>query len=120
MDETVGRRVCELIAGLIATDDYLHPDELAFMLRTFRAFGVATGERDEAVCPTVNAAEAAKAMASLPASVREETLDLLVASAVADGEVVEAERTYLAAVARVAGLAPDELERRLAAALASR
>ncbi len=120
MDELTRRRVCELIAGLIATDDNLHPEELQFMLKTFHAFGVASGEEDEAICPTVSAAEAAKAMTDLPPEVREEAVDLLVASAAADGVIADEERTYLSAVAKAAGLSNDDVQRRLDEALKKR
>lgn len=117
MDELTRRRVCELIAGLIATDENLHPEELRFMLKTFKAFGVASGEEDEAICPTVGAQEAAKAMTALPPEVREETIGLLIESAVADGVIADEERAYLSAVARAAGIAHDDVQGRLDEAL---
>jgi len=120
MDELTRRRVCELIAGVIATDDNLHPEELHFMLKTFKAFGIATGEDDEAICPAVSAQEAANAMSSLPPDVREEAVELLVASAAADGVIADEERTYLSAVAKAAGLTHDDVQRRLDEAVAKR
>ncbi|MBW2456867.1 MAG: hypothetical protein JRI68_20295, partial [Deltaproteobacteria bacterium] len=48
MDEITKRRVCELVAGIIATDKQLHPAELKFLLRTFDVFGIGTGLDDEA------------------------------------------------------------------------
>ncbi len=105
--------------GIIATDRELHPDELTFMLRTFKSFGIATGEDDEAIMPTTRSHEAAKAMGALPEDVRHEAMELLLESAVADGKVVEAERDYLHAVARAAGIAVGEIERRIDAKLAA-
>src|SRR5690606_8933259 len=120
MDERTRRRVCELVAGLIATDDHLDPSELQYMLKIFRAFGVASGGKDEVVSPATTAIEAAKAMGELPADVREEALGLLIESAVADGQVVAAERAYLQAVAQAAGVDDEILETLIAEALAAR
>src|SRR5690606_7721180 len=114
MDERTRRRVCELIAGIIATDDHLDSAELTYMLKIFHAFGIASGGRDEVVSPTTTAREAARAMAELPAEVREEALGLLIESAAADGEVVPAERAYLQAVARAAGVDDVRLEAQIA------
>jgi uncharacterized tellurite resistance protein B-like protein len=117
MDAVTRRRVCELIAGIIATDGELHPDELLFMVQTFAAFEVATGEDDEAVCPTTTSMEAAKLMGELPEDARAEALSLLMDSAVADGKVVPAEREYLLAVGRAAGVSRDDIDDKIAEAL---
>lgn len=119
MDERTRRRVCELVMGIIATDRELHPNELTFMLKTFKAFGVATGKDDEAITPTTRSFEAAKAMSELPEAVREETLELLLDSAVVDGKVVQAERVYLRAVGKAAGLSEAEVDDRIEQKLAA-
>lgn len=110
MDRPTARRVCELVAGIIATDRELHPAELRFLLRTFETFGIASGNDDEAVCPTVTTIEAARVMSELPMDVRKETLDLLIKTAVVDGKVVPAERAYLSAVARAAQVSEDRID----------
>jgi hypothetical protein len=117
VDPKTGRKVCELIAGIIATDKELHPSELQFMLRTFAAFGVARGDEDEALCPTVTAVEAERQMGELPEDVQQEALRLLVSSAVVDGKVTPAERDWLVAVARAAGVSGEAVDERIAAAL---
>jgi uncharacterized tellurite resistance protein B-like protein len=114
MDRPTARRVCELVAGIIATDRELHPAELRFMLKTFEAFGIANGKEDEAICPAVTSVEAAKAISDLPREVRAETMDLLIRSAAIDGKVVPAERKYLAAVARAVDVSEDSIEERIA------
>jgi uncharacterized tellurite resistance protein B-like protein len=119
MDESTGRRVCELVMGIIATDQELHPTELKFMLKTFKTFGVATGDEDEALSPTTRAFEAAKAMSLLPEDVREEAIELLLDSAAVDGKVVKAERTFLHAVAKAAGIEQDVIDSRIEAKLAA-
>lgn len=120
MDERTRRRVCELIAGLIATDDHLDPAELQYMLKVFRAFGIASGNQDEVVTPATTPAEAAAAMAELPAEVREEALGMLIETAVVDGAVVDAERAYLRTVGRAAGVDDAVIDTLIAEALAAR
>jgi uncharacterized tellurite resistance protein B-like protein len=117
MDAVTGRRICELVMGIIATDRELHPSELTFMLKTFEAFGVAQSGDDEAVTPTTRALEAARAMGQLPKEVREEAVELLIDSAVVDGKVVPEERKYLHAVAKAAGVPRDEMDSRIEAKL---
>lgn len=120
MDHTTGRRICELIAGIIATDGHLHPAELDFMLKTFAAFGVTTTQDDVALSPAVTEEAALRAFGQLPESVRDEALQLLIQSAAADGEISSEERAYLDAICGAAGLPAEELEGRLAQALARR
>ena len=48
MDFVTRRKVCELVAGIIATDQELHPSELTFMLKTFETFGVGSSDDDDA------------------------------------------------------------------------
>jgi uncharacterized tellurite resistance protein B-like protein len=117
MDAQTRRHICELVAGIIATDKELHPAELEFLLKTFATFGIAKGNEDEAICPAVSRVEAAKAMAELPPGVRREAMGLLVQSAVVDGKVVPAEREYLVAVSRAADFSEDELDALLTDAL---
>lgn len=117
MDDVTRRRVCELIAGIVATDMELHPAELEFMLRTFQAFGIASGDEDEAICPTVTPIEAAKMMSDLPPEVRLEAIELLLKGAVIDGKVTPQERDWLLGVGRAAGLSRDEVDDRIAEAL---
>ena len=117
MDSVTRRKVCELVAGIIATDQELHPSELTFMLKTFKTFGVGSGDEDEALTPMVSRMEAAKAMAELPVDIRKQTLELLIDSAVIDGKVVPAERDFLRAVAEAADLPDDDIDESLASRL---
>ena len=57
-------------------------------------------------------------MSELPVEVRDDAINLLIESALADGVVVDAERDYLAAVARAAGISNEVIEKRIAARLA--
>ena len=119
MDPVTSRRVCELVMGIIATDQELHPTELQFMLKIFKAFGVASGAEDEAISPTTRSFEAEKAMKALPADVRQEAIELLLDSAVVDGKVVEAERQFLYAVGRAAGISQEVIDSRIETKLAA-
>ncbi|MFP6686186.1 MAG: TerB family tellurite resistance protein [Polyangiaceae bacterium] len=117
MDVGTRRRVCELVVGLIATDDELHPSEFRFMVKVFASFGVSQTDEEEVIAPTVRAFEAAKAMRELPEEVHDEAIELLVAAAAADGKIVEAERVFLRAVAGAIDLSTEALDERLAKAL---
>ena len=114
MDWNTRRHICELVAGIIASDRELHPAELKFMLKTFNTFGIASGNETEAVCPSVSTVEAVRAMRLLPEEVRHEAMDLLIASAVSDGKVTPAERQWLIAVARAADVPETTIEEALA------
>ncbi len=111
------RRVCELVLGLIATDDELHPSEFRFMVKVFASFGVSQTDEEEVIAPTVRAFEAAKAMRELPEEVHDETIELLVAAAAADGKIDEAEREFLRAVAGAIDLSTEAIDERLDKAL---
>ncbi len=111
------RRVCELVLGLIATDDELHPSEFRFMVKVFASFGVSQTDEEEVIAPTVRAFEAANAMRELPEEVHDETIELLVAAAAADGKIDEAEREFLRAVAGAIDLSTEAIDERLDKAL---
>ncbi len=117
MDDTTKRKVCELVAGIIATDKQLHPAELKFLLRTFDTFGIGASGNDEAICPAVTPPEAARAMSDLPPEVRDEAMELLINTAVVDGKVVPEEDAFLAAVARAAKIPVEQVQQRTAEAL---
>ena len=118
VDERQSREVVDLVAGLIATDDEFHPDELKFLAKVFERFGVAGTGDTLVVSPMRHSVQGAKAMRDLPPDVQAEALELLIESAVADGKIVAAERNYLLAVAGAAGISDEELDQRLEARLA--
>ena len=86
------------------------------MVKTFAAFDIAATD-DAAVCPTTDKGEAAVLMGQLPEDVRQEAMDLLVSSAVADGKVVPSERDWLLAVGGAAGMSDDAVDELIADAL---
>ena len=111
------KRVCELVAGIIATDGEILASELAFMVRVFENFGIASGDDDEAVSATTSSTQAAEELSKMPPGLRTEIVHLLVASAVSDGKVVPAEHTYLHAVAKAAEISTDDVDELVAEAL---
>lgn len=112
MDADLARQVCRLIAGIVITDDDLAPEEEAFIDKLIARFGLAAEDRD-ALFPIVEASEAVAAIKEFPEPVQKETLELLIAAAVADGKVVGEERVFLAAVSQALGVSATELAKRV-------
>lgn len=117
MDIELRHTVCRLIAGLVVSDDDLAPEEDAFLDRLLARFEIA--ER-ETIFPIVDRSEAAEKVRELPDDVQEEALALLIEAAIADGKVVDEERSYLHAVGKVIDLSEAAVEERIAKALAAR
>lgn len=113
MDEQTGRRVCELVAGVLCADDEMSPDERVFLKRVLERCGV---ETDTALMPTYGEDVAAE-LARLPDVIRSEMLDLIVAAAVADGKVVPSERAIIDVVAAELGITDDDVTERIRYAL---
>ena len=113
MDANLRQRICQLIAGIVITDEELDPREDAFVDRMLERFGLDKSERD-VIFPLVDGEEAAATMRGLPREVQDEAFDLLVQAAVADGKVVPEEREYLGAIGMAIGMAEAEVERRIA------
>jgi uncharacterized tellurite resistance protein B-like protein len=112
MDQELCRKVCQLVAGIVVTDEDLDPKEEAFVERMLQRFGLDATERD-VIFPLVDADEAAEQMKGLPRESQEEAMGLLIEAAAADGKVVPEELEYLQTVGRVLGLTDAELNRRL-------
>lgn len=118
MEQDTARKVCQLIAGIVIADDDLDPAEDAFIDRMLSRFGLTEADRD-ALFPIADANDAREAMKALDESLREETLQLLIEAASADGQVVDEEREYLNAVAEAMDAAPTDLDARIAKQLAA-
>lgn len=116
MNDEQSRQVCQLIAGIVVSDDDLDPKEEAFVDRLLARFDIPDSER-EVIFPIIDSDEARDSMKSLPADVQEEAFALLIEAAAADGSIVPEELTYLEAVAEVVGVTKDALSDRLAEAL---
>ena len=116
MDANQARKVCQLVAGIVVTDEDLDPTEEAFVGRMLKKFGMDDSERD-VIFPLVDGEEAAAAMRDLPADTQQEAFALLIEAAAADGKVVAEEREYLAKVAEAIGIESADVDKRLQAAL---
>lgn len=117
MDETVRRKVCRLIAGIVVSDEDLSPQEDEFVDRMLDRFGIPRAER-EVIFPIIDASEAVQAMKELDEGLRTEAFGLLVEAAAIDGSIAPEELGYLETVAEVAGVSRDALSDRLAEAMA--
>lgn len=113
MDEESGRRVCELIAGVLCSDGKMSPDELTFLKRVMERCGI---ETDTALMPSYRA-DVLSELAQLPEKLRKEMLDLMIAAAVADGKVVPSERELIDLVAKEMGVDADDVNDRIRYAL---
>lgn len=113
MHKDVAHRVCELIAGVIATDGEIHPAESAFLGKLLIALRAGIEPVTE-LEPTLKGPAAAAALQELPEDVRHEAFELLLAAAIVDGKVVPAEQTFLQDVATAMGIGAAELEERIA------
>ena len=114
IDQATSRQICALIAGVLHSDDELHPDETSFFGRVLERFGLPP---DAPIAPTTDHAEVVQMLGQLPDEAKMETLDLLVIAAAADGRVVPAERLFLGVVADELGIAQDLLDDKLFEAL---
>lgn len=113
MDKEVARKVCELVAGILAADGEMHPAEGELMGRVLKAFGDPF-DFGQHVQPLLHGSDAARAMSELPKEVRSEVLELMIEAAIVDGKVLPAEQEYLAIVAVAMGVEPAELDERIA------
>lgn len=118
MDDSTGRKICQLVAGIIITDDILHDKEEAFLDRVLARFGIKDGSRD-VIFPLVDKDEAVTEIRGLPKQAQDDAFGLLVEAACVDGEVVPEEREYLTAIAGALAISTDDLEKRIASQLKS-
>lgn len=116
MEESVRRKVCRLIAGIVVSDEDLSPHEDAFVDRMLERFGIPLSDR-EVIFPIIDASEAAAAMKELGPTVAQEAFGLLVEAAAVDGSIAPEELGYLETVADAVGVSRDDLGDRLSTAL---
>ena len=112
MDESQRRRVCQLVAGMVISDDVLEPQEEAFLDRVIEQFGLADLGRD-AIFPLVSHDEAAAAARELGPELGEEAFALLLDAAKADNEVNKDELEYLRVVAEALGVSEEDTKKQL-------
>lgn len=116
MDYLLRRRICRLVAGLVMADDDVDPREESFLERLLADFGIPE-EEHEGLSPIVDPLLAAAEVALLPEAVKDQAMHLLLDAACADGRVMQAEREYLATVARVLGIDRKDTDRMIAVRL---
>jgi len=116
MDERMSRKLCQVIAGIVVSDDDLDPAEEAFIENLMKKFGLPSEERD-ALFPIMDGEEAAKELVGLPKDAQLEALGLLVQAAAADKKYAAEEREFLEKVASVLSVSKEELDRMLDDAL---
>lgn len=115
MDEPTSILVCGLIAGLLTSDQDMDIHEAAFLQRIRKRFGVAKGVP---VQPVVSHDDAIAKLKGLDADVQQETLELLIQAAAADGKIAPEERSFLGVIADTLGVDAGKLDERLEQALA--
>jgi uncharacterized tellurite resistance protein B-like protein len=118
MDESVRRKVCRLIAGIVVSDEDLSPHEDAFVDRMLERFGIPLADR-EVIFPIIDSSEAAAAIQEFDPALRQEAFGLLIEAAAVDGSIASEELGYLEVVADAVGVTRDELSDRLSEALRS-
>ncbi len=112
------RKIAQLVAGIVVSDDVLEPSEERFVDKMLEEFSIPDAERGT-IFPILDGEEAAEALARMEPELHDEVMELLIQAAAADGEIVPEEEDYLRAVAVVAGLDEDELHERLETAVAA-
>jgi uncharacterized tellurite resistance protein B-like protein len=110
MDEQTRIEICGLIAGMLSSDQGMDVHEAAFLQRVRKNFGVPKGA---AVQPIVDRDQAVAKLLGFSEQAREETLELLIKAAAADGKVAPEERGYLEVIAGSLQIGADELDDRL-------
>ena len=116
MDEQTSIEICGLIAGVLSSDQDMHPNEANFLQRVRKRFNVPKGARVE---PIVDGAEAVEKLRGFPEDVRAEALELLIQAAASDGKIAPAERILLGVVADELDVDQEELDDRLQKELAT-
>lgn len=112
MDEALAHKLCQLVAGIVVSDEDLDPAEEAFVDRMLSKFGLNVSDR-EVIFPLVDSEEASREIAALPEKVQGEALSLLVEAACADGKIADEEREYLYAVADALKVEHSDIDKRL-------
>lgn len=110
------RKICQLVAGILVSDEYLADEESSFLQRIYARFDLPAEEA--AHVEPIDAGAASAALRQLPDEVRVKVVALLVEAAIADGVVDPRERAYLLVAAAALGIEGHEMEERIARRLA--
>ena len=69
MEQSLSHKICQLIAGIVVSDDDLDPAESAFIDRMLVRFGIPIEDRD-VIFPIVDTEEAVDRIREVPAEVQ--------------------------------------------------
>jgi uncharacterized tellurite resistance protein B-like protein len=95
---------------MIHADEEVHPDEESFLQRLLEHFELPA---DSDIEPLADREQSLETLAALSASERQEALALVIGAAAVDGEVAEAERKLIDALADELGVDKKVLDQRL-------
>jgi len=113
MDIEIRQKICQLVAGIIISDDILDDHEEKFVDRLIQSFGVGESGRD-VIFPLVDRDEAAEQIKTLPKEAQDEAMKLLIEAACVDGQIAPEERDYLKAIAEALEISDATLAKRVA------
>lgn len=109
------RKICQLVAGILVSDEYFSEEEEGFLKRIFVRFGLPAEEA--ALVQPIDAGAASATLRQLPEPVQTKVVALLVEAAIADGVVDARERAYLLVAAAALGIDAHVMEQRIASRL---
>lgn len=116
MEQDTRIQICGLIAGVVSADQDIHVNEANFLQRVRARFQIPKGTP---VPPVSDRDQAVEKLAAFDENTRQQTFDLLIAAAAADGKVDDAEREFLQSIAWMLKVDAEQLDERLDAQLAT-
>lgn len=105
-------KICQLVAGILVSDEHFSEAEQSFLQRVYARCGLPMDEW--ATVEPIPVGEASAALRALPEDARVKVAALLVEAAVADGIVDARERVYLLVAAAAMGIDAVVMEQRIA------
>jgi uncharacterized tellurite resistance protein B-like protein len=118
MDIETRQKICQLVAGIIISDDILDEKEEAFVDRLIKSFEVGESGR-EVIFPLVDRDEAAEQIKQLSKEAQDAAIGLLIEAACIDGQIAPEEREYLRAIGAALEVPETTLAKRVADQLAA-
>jgi uncharacterized tellurite resistance protein B-like protein len=111
MDVADRRKICQLVAGILVSDEAFATEEKAFLRRIYERFQLGDDAWEDV--EPIEAGAAGATLRELPFEVRHRVVALLIEAAVVDGVVDPRERAYLLVAAAALDIDADVMERRL-------
>ena len=102
-----------LIAGVLSSDSEMGPTERDFLKRAMRHVGLET----DTILMATYGSDVAEEFAKLPAEIKNDTLNLVIQAAAADGKIVPAERAIVDIIAAQLGVSEEDVIERFKKAL---